>query len=478
MTGIRESCGLCAVAGDREAVAFVAEGLHAQQHRGQEAAGMLVSCGGALKLHKGLGLVSEVLASVPEEWRERGITAAMGHVRYGTFGSGSLANAQPILVEISGRQVAIAHNGTLSNASVLKSELTKLGAIFQTNSDTEIVLHLMAHQMESTGYDVRHALELALARLEGAFCLLVMVPEGIYAVRDPLGFRPLSLGRIGSHGWALASETIAFPVCCAEYVREVEAGEMLWLPADGGDPVSWRFGPQESLFGRGRKLAQCIFEHVYFARPGSIVFGDSVYEVRLRMGERLAEEAPAPCDVVIPVPDSGMFAALGYSRRMGAPFDMGFTRNHYVGRTFIDPATARRAAMVTRKLQPIPEAVKGRRVCVVEDSIVRGTTSRARIKALREAGASEVHMRVSCPPHRFGCYFGIDFPQPSALIANNMSLDEIKKTLDLDSLSYLSCEGMLSCVRAHAPGDYCTACFSGDYPVTPPEGFPPRTCGQ
>lgn len=474
----RECCGLCAVACDSEAVALVAEGLHAQQHRGQEAAGILVRTSEGLQLHKGLGMVSQVMAGIPEAWHGAGITSAMGHVRYGTYGSGSVTNAQPLLASLSGIQAGIAHNGTISNAARLRADLERQGSIFQTNSDTEVVLHLMARNLDGAGGDFRTALEMALGRLEGAFCLLVMLPDGIYAVRDPLGFRPLSLGRIIGSGWAVASETIAFPLCCAEYVREIGAGEILFLPFDGSDPVPRSFGASPGLFGARRRMAQCIFEHVYFARPGSYVFGDSVYEVRLRMGARLAREAPADCDVVMPVPDSGMFAAIGYSRELGAEFDMGFTRNHYVGRTFIDPRTARRAAMVTRKLQPIPEAVRGRRICVVEDSIVRGTTSRARIRALREAGAREVHMRVSCPPHRYGCYFGIDFPEPSSLIASSNSISEIARMLDLDSLAYLSREGMLSCVRAHAPEDYCTACFSGEYPVEPPgSGSIPRPCG-
>ncbi len=475
---IREHCGLCGVVGDKEALALVAEGLHAQQHRGQEAAGILVRTADGLEVHKGLGLVAQVMEGAPERWRTAGITAAMGHVRYGTFGSGSVLNAQPLLVSMSGVQTGIAHNGTISNAARLRTDLERQGAIFQTNSDTEVVLHLMARNLEQTAHDHRAALEMALGVLEGAFCLLLMTPEGLYAVRDPLGFRPLSLGRISGSGWAVASETIAFPLCCAEYVREISPGEILLLPYDCSGPVSRTFGTRPGLFGDQNKLAQCIFEHVYFARPGSYVFGDSVYEVRLRMGAQLAREAPAECDVVLPVPDSGMFAAIGYSRELGIDFDMGFTRNHYVGRTFIDPTTARRAAMVTRKLQPIPEAVRGKRICVVEDSIVRGTTSRARIKALREAGAREVHMRVSCPPHRFGCYFGIDFPEPSQLIANRYSIEEISGLLDLDSLAYLSRDGMLGCVRAHKPCDYCTACFNGDYPVTPPEsGGIPRSCG-
>ncbi len=474
---MREHCGLCGVAGDPEAVALVAEGLHAQQHRGQEAAGLLVSSSEGLKVHKGLGLVSQVLSTMPDGWRTSGIPAAMGHVRYGTFGSGGVINAQPLLVRMAGVQVGIAHNGTITNAAPLREDLERSGAIFTTNSDTEVVLHLMAREMEGTGGHIRHSLELALERLEGAFCLLLLTPSELIAVRDPHGFRPLNLGRIGHSGWAVASETIAFPLCCAEYVREIRAGEILSIPNGGGEPRSGTFDGRETLFGGPCRLSQCIFEHVYFARPGSLVFGDSVYEVRIRMGETLAAEAPSVCDTVIPVPDSGMFAALGYSRKMCVPFDMGFTRNHYVGRTFIDPATARRAAMVTRKLQPIPEAVKGRRICVVEDSIVRGTTSRARIRALREAGAKEVHMRVSCPPHRYGCFFGIDFPEPSSLIANTRTLEQIASLLEVDSLAYLSLEGMLSCVRAHSPCDYCTACFSGLYPVQPPSDGIPRPCG-
>jgi len=294
----------------------------------------------------------------------------------------------------------------------------------------------------------------------------------MYVIRDNLGFRPLSLGRISGGGWIVASETIAFPVTDAEYVREVAPGEMLFFPADAhvdAEPVSTFLGLEPgTLFNPDRKKAHCIFEHVYFARPGSYVFGDSVYEVRIKMGMQLAKEFPADCDMVMPVPDSGMFAAMGFARQQGIPLDMGFTRNHYVGRTFIDPGHATRAAMVMRKLQPIPEAIRGKRVCVVEDSIVRGTTSKARIKALREAGATEVHMRISCPPHRHACFFGIDFPEVKSLIANKYSVQEIKNILDLNSLGYLSVEGMLSCISAHSPEDYCTACFTGNYPVTPP----------
>ena len=478
MRRVGENCGLCGVTGVRgDAQALVAEGLHALQHRGQESAGILAVTGRGLSLYKRQGLVSDALAQLPEWWGSENIRAAMGHVRYGTFGGEGVLNSQPILVDMTGRQVGIAHNGTISNAARIKRRLQRRGSIFQTQTDSEVVLHLMSRLLEETDFNLRHALELSLEKLEGAFCLLLMTPEGMYAIRDPLGFRPLSLGRIPEEGWVVASESIAFPGIGAEYVREVEAGEILFLPYDGSEPRSGRFGSSHGLFADGSpRLAQCIFEHVYFARPGSCVFGDSVYEVRVEMGAQLAREHPADCDIVMPVPDSGMFAALGFSRELGIPFGMGFTRNHYVGRTFINPGQARRAAMVMRKLQPIPEAIRDKRLCVVEDSIVRGTTSTARIRALRESGAREVHMRVSCPPHRHGCYFGIDFPEPQTLVAHGRTTDDIAEILGLDSLGYLSREGMLSCVTAHSPDDYCTACFDGDYPVEPPPSGDIHSC--
>lgn len=475
MSRIGEYCGLCGVTGASESVsALVAEGLFAQQHRGQEAAGIATLNGsGGIKLHKQRGLVPELMNDFPDDMMRGDIRAGIGHVRYGTFGGTSVLNAQPIKVSMGDIPVAIAHNGTISNAGIIRKGLQRKGHIFQTNTDTEIVLHLMSRELEDNDYNIEKCFQIAISKLEGAYCLLLLVPEGMYAVRDPMGFRPLSLGRISGGGWIVASETLAFPVTDAEYVREVAPGEMLFFPADKerifGEPVTISSGRSSSLFFEpGGRNAHCIFEHVYFARPGSYVFGDSVYEVRIKMGMQLAKEHPADCDMVMPVPDSGMFAAMGFARELGLPLDMGFTRNHYVGRTFIDPSQATRAAMVMRKLQPIPEAIKGKRVCVVEDSIVRGTTSKARIKALREAGAAEVHMRISCPPHRFACFFGIDFPEEKSLIANKFSVLEIEQILDLDSLGYLSVEGMLNCVTAHPPEDYCTACFTGKYPVTPP----------
>ncbi len=472
---VGEYCGLCGVIGAGESIsALVAEGLFAQQHRGQEASGIATLDGtGEILLQKKNGLVSELMLDFPEEMRSEDILAGIGHVRYGTFGGSSVINAQPILVRMADIPVAIAHNGTISNAGVIRRSLQRKGHIFQTNTDTEIVLHLMSRELEDTDYNIEKCLQLAISKLEGAFCLLLLVPQGMYVIRDSMGFRPLSLGKIAGGGWIVASETIAFPVTDAEYVREIVPGEMLFFPINGDksccEPVSSISGRELQLFPEsGKRHAHCIFEHVYFARPGSYVFGDSVYEVRIEMGRQLAREFPADCDMVMPVPDSGMFAAMGFARELGLPLDMGFTRNHYVGRTFIDPGHATRAAMVMRKLQPIPEAIKGKKVCVVEDSIVRGTTSKARIKALREAGALEVHMRISCPPHRHACYFGIDFPEETSLIANKYSVDEIRDILNLDSLGYMSVDGMLSCISAHPPENYCTACFTGDYPVVPP----------
>ncbi len=470
MAEVRESCGLCGVTGQgRAGVPLVAEGLLALQHRGQESAGILVSTDRGLLLHKRNGTVTEALGDVPLEWTSLPASAVMGHVRYGTYGGESVQNAQPLLVSMAGVQVGIAHNGTLSNAAALREELQGEGAIFQTLTDTEVVLHLMAREMGRSGSGVEGALQGALSRLRGAYCFLLLTDRGLYAVRDPYGFRPLALGRFPGGGWIVASETLAFNVCGAEYVREVRAGEVLFLGSGGCAVRSTRFGSDRELFGGREGLAQCIFEHVYFARPGSLVFGDSVYEVRVAMGRQLARELPVDCDLVAPVPDSGMFAALGYARELDLKFGMVFTRNHYIGRTFIDPASTDRSAKVMRKLQPIPRAVEGRRICIVEDSIVRGTTSRARIRLLREMGAREVHMRVSCPPHRYPCFFGIDFPERRELAAVRFTMDEISEQLGLDSLGYLSREGMLSCVGAHGPEDYCTACFDARYPVRPPD---------
>ncbi|MCF7854172.1 MAG: amidophosphoribosyltransferase [Candidatus Pacebacteria bacterium] len=456
----REYCGLCGVTGSESALEQLHLGLHALQHRGQEAAGIMAVVEGRCRLHRGIGLVDDVFRKIPESWRNESLSRGIAHVRYSTAGSSSVTNAQPLMVDVAGEVVGIAHNGTICNAQSLRRELQNEGAIFQTSSDTELVVHLMARSlMKRHKGDLWEALEEALQQLRGAYCFLLMTRDHVVAVRDPHGFRPLAVADFCDGSYMIASETISFDVTGAKYVREVEPGEMIvWGPNSR---------MESRMFAESPRRAHCIFEHVYFARPGSYVFGDSVYEVRKAMGRRLAEEAPVDADLIVPVPDSGMFAGLGYAEASGIPFDMGFTRNHYVGRTFIDPGLVSRRGLVTRKLQPIAEAVRGKRICLIEDSIVRGSTSRARIHTLREVGAQEVHMRVSCPPHRYGCYFGIDFPEKDALLANKVPLDDLCASLRLDSLAYLSKEGMLSCVSKYNPEDYCCACFDGQYPVEP-----------
>jgi amidophosphoribosyltransferase len=457
----REFCGLCGVSGVERPLEQIYLGLHSQQHRGQEAAGVMIGVRGDCHLHRRSGLVDDVFNSVPDWWRDAPVSRAISHVRYSTAGGSDALNAQPLMVDIAGELVGIAHNGTICNAASLRAELMDEGAIFQTSSDTELILHLMARCYKKRHHDdIWKALEEAIQQLEGAFSLLCMNRRNMVAVRDPMGFRPLAIGDFYDGGYIVASETIAFEVTGAHFVREVEPGEMvIWGP---GNSIESR------RFAESKRRAHCIFEHVYFARPGSYVFGDSVYEVRKEMGRRMAQESPVDADVVVPVPDSGMFAALGFAEESGLPLDMGLTRNHYVGRTFIDPGTiTSRRNLVMRKLQPISEALRGKRVCLIEDSIVRGSTSRARVHAIREAGAKEVHMRVSCPPHRHGCYFGIDFPESDSLLANKSPFQQLDKVLRLDSLAYLSKEGMLSCVKAHRPEDYCCACFDGEYPVLP-----------
>jgi amidophosphoribosyltransferase len=454
----REYCGLCGVTGSDNTIEQVYLGLHSQQHRGQEAAGFMMVVDGTCMLHKNSGLVDEVFAKIPDSWKKGKITRGISHVRYSTAGGSSVINAHPLMVNMGGQVVGIAHNGTISNAAVLRRELMEQGVTFQTSTDTEIILHLMARCLHRHQGKLWDALEEALARVEGAYCLLLLTKDELVAVRDPHGFRPLAIADFNEGGYMVASETIAFEVTGARYLRDINPGEILIIGKEG-QTTSRRISTTAT------HLSQCIFEHVYFARPGSRVFGDSVYEVRKAMGRRLAVESPVNADIIVPVPDSGLYAALGFAEQSGIPFDLGLSRNHYVGRSFIDPGLTSRRKLVSRKLQPIVEAIRGKSVCLVDDSIVRGSTSRARIHSLREAGAKEVHMRISCPPHRFGCYFGIDFPERGALLANNVPLKDIAAHLRLDSLAYLSQEGMLGCVKAHPATDYCCACFDGNYPV-------------
>lgn len=446
----REACGLFGVYNAGEAAGLIYQGLFSLQHRGQEGAGIVVGDGREVRSVKGVGLVNDVfpsgsLAQMPGR-------IGIGHVRYSTTGSARIQNVQPLVVECSDGIWAIAHNGNLVNAGRLRRMYRDAGAIFQTSTDSEILLHLLADPMyRSRPMRVARALN----ELRGAFAFLLMTGDRVMAARDPLGFKPLSIGRLNG-GYVFASETCALTQVGAEFVRDVRPGELVTAGRNGLESEQFASAPEQ-------RRAQCIFEHVYFARPDSAVFGESVHRVRCRLGLRLARERPAEADIVIPVPDSGNAAALGYSQGSGIPLDYGFIRNHYVGRTFIMPDAGQRSGSTDMKLAVVAEAVAGRRVVVVDDSIVRGTTALKRVSALRHAGAREIHLRIACPPVAHPCFFGIDFPTRRELIAAQRSIDETCRFLGADSLGYLSLEGLLSAFKR--PADYCAACFSGVYPM-------------
>ncbi len=447
----KEACGLFGVYGVEDVAPLIYAGLFAQQHRGQEGAGIVTSDGLKVRSHKGQGLVGEVLSG-------EALTAlkgylGIGHVRYSTTGSTRLQNVQPLVAESVDGVWALAHNGNLSNAGKLRRMYQEAGAIFQTGTDSEVMIHLLADPMYRTR---PRRVARALAELKGAFAFLIMTRDCVMAARDPMGFKPLVIGRLGE-GYVFASETCGLNQVNAEYVRDVEPGELV---------VADRTGLHSSFFAEHSKvgLAQCVFEMVYFARPDSNVFGHNVHQVRLQYGMRLAEEHPVDADIVTAVPDSGNSAAMGYSRASGIPLEMGFIRNHYVGRTFIMPETGQRNRGVDMKLSVLAEVVRGRRVVVVDDSIVRGTTARRRVIRLREVGAKEVHMRVSCPPCRHACFFGIDFPTRAELIAADHDIDYIRDFIGADSLGYLSVEGLLAPYEG-GPEKFCRACFTGEYPV-------------
>lgn len=444
----KDKCGVFGIWGASDSAMRTYLALYAQQHRGQESAGICVSDGQTLDAHVGPGLVSEVFSE--RTLKELEGKAAIGHNRYSTTGSGRACNIQPILQEFSNGQAAIAHNGNLINASLLREGFEQQGHIFHTSTDTEVIFHLLAspnHQSKSD--PLYHALQ----HLQGAYSLVVLYADRIEAVRDPWGFRPLVLGRTADGCDCVASETVALDALGAKAIREVEPGEIVTL-SDAGVSVRRFSEPVPS--------SHCVFEHVYFANPSSRLFGDTVQLVREKLGEALAAEAPVDADCVIPMPDSGRSAALGYARASGTAFREGIVPNRYVGRTFIKPTQAQRSTAVQLKLNVIEEVVRGKRVVVVDDSIVRGTTTRGKMAQIRRAGAKEIHFRVSCPPIRYGCYMGIDFPDPTQLIANNRTVEEIAEYLGVDSLHYLSLEGMLNCV-SKKPGEYCTACWSGQY---------------
>ncbi len=445
-----DQCGIVGVFGHPEAAHLAYMGLYALQHRGQESAGIAAADGGRIRLEKGMGLVNDVFTV----GRLEALTGdrAIGHVRYSTSGETVATNAQPYLIECHRGPIAVGHNGNLVNAAILRQELEAAGSIFSSTSDTEVILHLYARSHRER---VEDAIAASLYKVMGAFSLLFLTPEALVAARDPWGFRPLVLGRLGE-ATVIASETCALDLIDASYVRDVEPGEVLIVDAEG--LRSFKPFPPEPL-------AHCVFEHVYFARPDSLVFGRTVLESRLQLGRQLAREAPADADVVCPVPDSGMGAALGFSQQSGLPFEWGLIRNHYVGRTFIQPRQGQRSAGVKIKLNPVRQVIEGRRVVLIDDSIVRGTTSQKIVRMVREAGAREVHLRISSPPTTGPCYYGIDTPLKSELIASSHEVEEIRRFVEADSLAYLSQEGLLAATD-DAPGRrHCTACFSGRYPV-------------
>ncbi len=447
---LKDKCGVFGVFGHKEAAYLTYLGLYSLQHRGEESAGIVTSDGKKMYAYRGMGHVQEIFSGNQLEVLTG--DRSIGHVRYSTTGSSNIKNAQPIVVDYSRGEVAIGHNGNLVNADILRSELEAYGSIFQTTTDSEIIIHLMA---KPSNRNVVEGVVDALARVKGAYSVVLLTNQFLIAARDPQGFRPLWIGKKDG-AYLAASETCAFDMMDAEVVREVEPGEVVVISSQGLKSLK--------IPSNGTRLAFCAFEHVYFARPDSKVFGESVHLVRQRLGEELAKEHPVEADLVIPVPDSGNSAALGYSRQSGIPLEYGIIRNHYVGRTFIQPSQGIRDFKVRVKFNFVKEVLKGKRLVVVDDSIVRGTTSKIRVKSLRQAGAKEVHLRISCPPHRFPCAYGIDFPTKEELIANKYNTEEIRKYFECDSVGYLSLEGMLKCM-SFPKENYCTACWSGKYPV-------------
>ena len=452
----REECGVVAIFAHPEAEKLAYLGLHALQHRGQESAGIVTSDGLTLRPHKAMGLVADIFTH--EVLAELRGTLAIGHTRYSTAGDSALLNAQPIMVQSSKGLMALAHNGNLVNAAEVRQRLESQGSIFQTNSDTEVILHLIALSREHT---LTEAMADALRRVEGAFSLVMMSPDRVFAARDPRGFRPLAMGRIpaGEHRKdtiVFASETCAFDLIGAEYMRDVKPGELVVVGPEG---VTSRF------YSTAAAQSSCIFEHVYFSRPDSLVFGRPVQQSREELGRQLARESGVEADVVVPVPDSGVTAAIGYAAESGIPFRFALIRNHYVGRTFIEPRQQVRDFGVRLKLNPVRALLEGRRVILLDDSIVRGTTSEKIVRMVRNAGAKEVHMRVSCPPTIAPCFYGVDTPSKKHLIAANMSVEEIRKFIGADTLAYLSLEGLKKACGDGEKTGYCTACYTGKYPT-------------
>jgi amidophosphoribosyltransferase len=451
----REFCGVFGIFGDFDAAEKTYLGLYALQHRGQESAGIAASDGKQISLHRGMGLVWSVFQDPAIMPALKGMSA-IGHNRYSTTGSSDLMNAQPILIRSRGEQIAAAHNGNLVNSLELRTMLEEKGAIFQTTSDSEIVLHLIARSRKAT---IEEKIEDSLSQLEGAYCFVFLTSSKLIAARDPRGFRPLSIGKI-ENSFVVASESCAFDIIGAEYIRSVEPGELVIIDKRGISSRFLKAKPQKSF---------CVFEYIYFSRPDSIIFGEKVDKARRMLGKKLAEEAPCDADIVIAIPDSANTAALGYAQESGLRFEIGLIRNHYVGRTFIAPHQKERNLDVKVKFNPVTGVLKGKRVVVVEDSIVRGTTLKQLVRLIRSAGAVKVHVRVSSPPVISPCFYGIDISSRGELIASSHCVEETCRYIEADSLAYLSVEGMLSSVTG---GNLqCTACFTGDYPTEIPKNF-------
>ena len=442
-------CGVFGIYGHPNAAELTYYGLYALQHRGQESAGIVTSDGVQFRVHRGMGLVPQIFTG--EVLHDLVGKFAVGHTRYSTTGSSHIRNAQPLTVDCARGQLAIAHNGNLTNAAQLRDELEARGSIFQTTVDSEIILHLMAQPAK----DGESSLLQSIRSIEGAYSLVIMTEHEMIGVRDPHGFRPLCIGQVDG-AWVLSSETCALDLIHAKFVRDVAPGEIVIINEKGLRSIQ--------AFPEHQRRAFCIFEYVYFARPDSTINDRNVYKVRVEMGRQLARENPIAADIVVPVPDSGNCAALGYSLESGIPYEMAFVRNHYVGRSFLQPSQLIRDFAVRVKLNLIGDLVRGKRVIIVDDSIVRGTTCKTRVNSLKEAGATEVHVLVSCPPHMNPCVYGIDFPDRSKLMAANYSLDNIRNYLNADSLHYLSQDGMVAATKL--PRDsFCMACYDGVYPV-------------
>jgi len=453
--GPREACGVFGVFGHKDAAKLTYFGLYALQHRGQESTGIVTSTGKSIHEHKGMGLVPEVF----NETNLNGLYGhiAVGHVRYSTTGSSVAKNAQPFVASHSGNTLAIAHNGNLTNARELRNDLEKKGSIFQTTMDSEIIVHLLAQNIQK---GLEEAMVQTVSQIQGAYSCVLMTKDKLIAFRDPNGFRPLCLGLL-DEGYIVSSETCALDLIEAQHIRDIDPGEILIIGED--ELKSIKPFPE-------RRKSFCIFEYIYFARPDSTIFGQNVYAVRKRLGKKMAQEYPINADFAMPFPDSGNYAAIGFCQESGIPLEMGVIRNHYVGRTFIEPVQSMRDFEVRVKLNPVKEILNQKRVVIVEDSIVRATTSKMRIKTLREAGAWEIHMVISCPPLKHPCYYGIDFSTSGELIASDHSVEEIKNFIGLDSLCYLSLPGMLEAAGL-GENSFCLACFNGKYPIKLKQGF-------